>query len=152
MSVPAVATGGTAIGDKSMDGAEPGIPAGSGVAWITGEFTIEIDGEGIVEVGGTDKLFGEAMVAVAVVVCEVGPKIGLWNQWWISGPEVSVRGVDAGDSRSAFVNCERMAVVERKGIVVVLVVVGVVAAVVIGEETLLLSSRVMPEDIRISSM
>jgi len=77
MSVLAVATGGTAIGDKSMDGAEPGIPAGSGVAWITGDVAIEIEGDGIVEVGGTDNLFGEPMEVVAVAVCEVGPKIGL---------------------------------------------------------------------------
>lgn len=141
----AVATGGTAIGDKSIDGAEPGIPAGSGVA-------IEIEGDGIVEVGGTDKLLDEAMVTVVLVVCEVGPMIGLWNQWWISGAEVSVGRVDVDDSRSAFVNCEGIVVVERKGIVVVLVVVGVDVVVVVEEEASLLSSRVMPEETRVSSM
>lgn len=76
----AVASGGTAIGDKSKDGAEPGIPAGSGVGWITGEVAMEIEGAGIVQVGGMGKLFDEDMVAVAVAVCEVGPKLGLWNQ------------------------------------------------------------------------
>ena len=63
-----------------------------------------------------------------------------------------MEGVHADDSCSAFVNCEGIVVVERKGIVVVLVVVGVATVVVVGEDALLLSSRVMPEEIRVSSM